>query len=76
MPKYRVNLDGYASATIEIETEETDPEVIAKEALREGVPGICAQCSGWGHSHSLEIGEEWELATDEEGGISVYEVES
>lgn len=24
-------------------------------------PSICAQCSGWGKPHSLELGSEWEI---------------
>jgi hypothetical protein len=60
MPKYRVPLTTYASATVTVETDETDPEKIAELALAQGVPGICAQCGGWGRDHSLEIGDEWE----------------
>lgn len=60
MAKYRVPLNGYASATVTVETDETDPEVIAQLALMEGVPSPCAQCGGWGRDWSLEIGDEWE----------------
>lgn len=29
-------------------------------------PGICAQCSGWGQSHSLELGDEWDIVEGSE----------
>jgi hypothetical protein len=74
MPKYRVPLTTYASASILVETDETDPEKILEEALGEGVPGICAQCSGWGRNHSLEVGDEWEPVQDvETGEPEIYE---
>lgn len=75
MPKYRVPMTTYANATIVVETDKTDPEEIFEEALAQGGPGVCAQCSGWGQSYSLEIGDDWEPVTDKEGGASVYEVE-
>lgn len=74
MPKYRVPLTGHASATITVETDETDPEKIYEEAMQEGVPSICAQCSGWGRPYSIDMGDEWEPEYDDEGGITVYEV--
>ncbi|MGN6128502.1 MAG: hypothetical protein ACTHON_18240 [Humibacter sp.] len=73
MPKYRVPMTTWANATVDVETDETDPEKIF-ELATEGAPSICAQCSGWGRKHSLEIGDDWEPATDEEGGASVYEL--
>jgi hypothetical protein len=76
MPKYRVPMTTYANASVLVETDETDPEKIFEEALSQGGPSICAQCSGWGRTHSLEIGDDWEPETDEEGGASVYEVEN
>jgi hypothetical protein len=74
VPKYKIPLNGYASVTISIETDETDPERIYEEAMAGGIPGICAQCSGWGASHSLEIGDEWEPEADKEtGAVVVYD---
>jgi hypothetical protein len=70
--KYRVPLSGYVSVSVTVETDETDPERIVEEALSEGVPSICAQCSGWGRDHSLEIGDEWEPVEDEDGTPEVY----
>ncbi|AZM51791.1 hypothetical protein DMA15_03665 [Streptomyces sp. WAC 01529] len=64
MTKYTVPLSGYASATVTVETDSTDPEKILDLAYEEGVPGICAQCSGWGRDHSLGLGDEWEPVTD------------
>lgn len=73
MPKYRVPLNGYASATVTVETDETDPEAIVNLALEEGVSSPCAQCSGWGQSWSLEIGDEWEPALKQDGTPEIYE---
>lgn len=64
MPKYRVTFTGSASATVDVETDETDPEVIAELAYQEDFPTVCAQCSGWGRSYSLEIPDEWEVFTE------------
>jgi hypothetical protein len=76
MAKYRVNLTGYADASITVETEETDPGRIYEEAMTEGVPGLCAQCSGWGRDHSLDVGDEWEPETDRETKeVVVHKVE-
>lgn len=41
-------------------------EYVADEAYQQGVPGICAECSGWGRSHSLEIGDEWTIPEDDD----------
>ena len=27
-------------------------------------PYICAQCSGWGQDHSLELGDDWDIDDD------------
>lgn len=29
-------------------------------------PTICAQCSGWGQSHSLELGDDWDIVEGSE----------
>lgn len=72
MPKYRVSLETWAGGTIDVETDATDPEDILEEALAEGMPGICAQCSGWGRDHSLEIGDEWEPVLKTDGTPTIY----
>lgn len=41
-------------------------EYVEDEAYQQGVPGICAQCSGWGRSYSLEIGDEWTIPEDDD----------
>ncbi|MFJ6636608.1 hypothetical protein ACIQMR_35370 [Streptomyces sp. NPDC091376] len=73
MAKYTIPLNGYASATLTIETDETDPELILEEALNQGVPGICAQCSGWGRPFSIELGDEWEETRKPDGTPEIYE---
>jgi hypothetical protein len=61
-----------ASGTLEFDTDETEPEKIIEEFYREGVPGLCAQCSGWGRSHSMEVGDEIMEERDEEGYPVIY----
>lgn len=39
------------SAVIENAVWDNDPDT----------PRVCAQCSGWGQSYSLEVGDEWEV---------------
>ena len=59
--KYRVSMRAmaYLSVTVEAENEED-----AIEAAYEEIPsGVCARCSGWNESWSLDIGE-W-APTDE-----------
>ncbi|MFG3509675.1 hypothetical protein ACGF5F_29705 [Streptomyces sp. NPDC047821] len=74
MAKKRVFLNGYASATITVETDKTDPGEIYEQAMNEGVPSLCAQCSGWGSSYSLEVGDEWEPEADKDGVVVVCDV--
>lgn len=41
-------------------------EHVAEKALMDpGAPDICAQCSGWGQSHSLELAGDWDVPDDE-----------
>lgn len=77
MARYRVPLEGWASATLEVETDSTDPEEIFEEALMEGVPGICASCAGRGRPFSLEIGDDWEpvSASKDDPTPVVYKLE-
>lgn len=39
-------------------------EHVVEEAYEQGVPGICAQCSGWGHDYGLTIDDEWDIPED------------
>lgn len=73
MTKYRINFSGMASASVVVETDKTDPEEILDELYVEGLPGLCAQCSGWGRSYSLELPEEWDADEDEDGPIVLLE---
>lgn len=69
MPKYRVHLQTFASATVEIDVPDgmTDPEQIAEYAYEHGeLPTLGAQASGWGQSWSLDLGE-WETTVHGEG---------
>ena len=67
--KYRISFVTSASGSITVETDETDPERIVEEAYAEGIPGICAQCSGWGRDHELEVGDEWDVDEDDKGPV-------
>lgn len=61
MAKYRIPMTTYANTSIEVETDETDPEKIIQAAYEQAeFPTICAQCSGWGRDTELEIGDDWE----------------
>jgi hypothetical protein len=35
-------------------------------------PSICAQCSGWGQKHSLQLGDEWEVSVDPHDPTASY----
>jgi hypothetical protein len=64
---YKVHLTGHQSAAITVEAE--DPDDAIDKALNEGIPGICAHCSGWGQTWWREEGDEWtpESVTDADG---------
>lgn len=67
MTVYQVSFETWAGGHIQVETDETDPERIVEAAYEEGIPGLCAGCSGWGRDHSLELGDEWEVVKREDG---------
>ncbi|MBA2951452.1 hypothetical protein [Streptomyces himalayensis] len=73
MAKYRVPLNGYAYATVVVETDETDPEAIVELAYEETPTDVCGHCSGWGQTWSLEIGDEWRASRKEDGTPEFYE---
>lgn len=65
MPKYRVLMENVMSTVIEVEAEN---EEAAKEAVFESdqMPSrICAQCTGWGQSWSIDEGE-WDISEEED----------
>lgn len=65
MPKYRVHYVSTASSTVVVEAEDA---IAAREAAEEVFedPSICAQCSGWGQSYSVDLGE-WEQDDSADG---------
>lgn len=76
MAKWRVPLVSYANATVTVEApDDADPEEIVEAALMEGVPSICAQCSGWGRDYSIDMGDEWEPVGEDAEAPEVYKVE-
>lgn len=58
---YIIYLSTGASASVEVEADDLDQ---AYERAHDLAPRICAQCSGWGQSYSLDLGDDWE-AEDE-----------
>lgn len=58
MPKYKIGFQTAAWTSIEVEADSFEDAVDA--AWQEDFPSICAQCSGWGQSTTLELGDEWE----------------
>lgn len=71
MPKYQVTLQTVASAYMTVEAEDLEEAIVA---AMEDAPFICAQCSGFGQSWSLELGE-WDIddSLDSEAVLLVEE---
>lgn len=64
MTRYAVHLTSNASATLYVEAD--SKEEAEEKALNDGVPGICAQCAGYGRENSLEVGDDWDVNEVEE----------
>ena len=69
MAKYRVPFNGYASTTMDIETDETDPVKIADLAQRDVYVSLCHRCA-----NNVDVGDEWEPVTHE-GKPTIYKLE-
>lgn len=69
MAKYRVPFNGYASTTVDVETDETDPAKIVDLAQEDTYVSLCHQCAS-----SVDVGDEWEPVTHE-GKLEVYKLE-
>jgi hypothetical protein len=67
MSKYVVAFSTHAATYVEVEAD--SPEE-ARERADETfeAPFICAQCSGWGQSTNLELGDSWEQ-DESDGGV-------
>jgi hypothetical protein len=37
-------------------------ELVQDRFYEENQASICAQCSGWGHEYSLDIGDDWSIS--------------
>lgn len=79
MPKFTVHSTTTASSAVEVEISD---EAIAEDGLEIAVasliesgivdmPSVCARCSGWGQTFSLEVDGEWNTyqVTDEDGKV-------
>jgi hypothetical protein len=71
MPKYRVYLQTVASTVVEVEAEDKYDAI--EKATEQDMPTICAQCSGWGKSWNLELGDVWEGDDDIEQAVEEIE---
>lgn len=68
-----VELDDERLAEIAVDLEKNVEDLtiddlrdyVGDEAYMQGVPGICAQCSGWGHKHSLSLDDDWDIVGDD-----------
>ena len=69
--KYRVHFETVAGATVYVDAQNEDEAV--KKACEELPYSMCASCSGWGRSYSMEMGE-WDLIEESaEDGIRAVE---
>lgn len=73
MAKYNVPLTGWANITVTVETDETDPEKIAKLALEEAGVSLCHHCASESNN-SLDVGDEWQPNRFEGDKPEVYKV--
>lgn len=72
--KYRAYYTTVASSYVEFEAEEGDDLLAAADdaANEQGLPNVCARCSGWGQKQGIELAE-WEPA-DEKFGPNIEAV--
>lgn len=74
MTKYTVHFQQAVSLSLDVEAE--SPEDAIEEAHEEGVPGVCAQCSGWGKNWSRDDdGELVEESVSDDDGKTVWTAE-
>jgi len=57
--KFTVYFSTTASTAIEIEADSAE-EAQEKADEIQDFPSICAQCSGWGSDHNLDLSDVWE----------------
>lgn len=63
MSRWRVNVPVGTSVFLAVEADSEDGAV---DAANELMPGLCAQCSGWGQDYSRDEWEpDWDAATAE-----------
>lgn len=62
MASYTVHLETTASLTSTVEAD--SPEEAIEAALLTTPSSPCAQCSGWGQSWELDLGE-WDVAQED-----------
>ena len=58
MTTWRVPLTTWASITVDVETDETDPVVIARLAEEQAHASLCHQCA------NVDLGDEWTASGD------------
>lgn len=63
MAQYRIYFRQSASASVEVEADSFEEAV---DLAYEELPGgVCAQCSGWNQSWSLDLDGEWDVNESE-----------
>jgi hypothetical protein len=72
-PRYTVPLTTWANCAVTVETDSTDPNVIARLAEEQAEPSLCHQCADTAND-SLEIGDEW-TAVESEGVSEIHRLD-
>lgn len=54
MARYSVPLTSYANTAVYVDTDETDPELIAEMAQEQANTGLCNQCAS-----KVDLGDDW-----------------
>lgn len=72
MARYQVTATGFYTVGMKVEAESKEEAI--EEFYTEGVPGICAQCSGWGQNWWLDC-DPSEAEVDEDDPENVRLIE-
>lgn len=74
MTTYTVHFTQTVSLSLTVDADSPDDAI--ETAHEDGIPGICAQCSGWGRNWSRDDdGELVEEAVSDENGKQVWTAE-
>lgn len=72
MATYRMMVPLFAEAWVDVDLKETDDdgnvlseqELLSEATEKANLPGICAQCNGWGQTSGIELSDDadWDEA--------------